>query len=377
MMACLAAHGVPVEVVCGTTVDAPRDDEPAQALAARGLRAMAEGGTIWEAVGPGAFPVDTPVLRTTASGVPVAILQAPLRPHDEPSERERRGLLDLFDQAVNRSRPDVLLTYGGDLLTRELLERARHRGIATVFALHNFAYLGWSDFPVIDAAIVPSEYAARQYSAAMGLACAVLPNALDSDRVLVDRREPTYLTFVNPSPEKGVYPFARIADELGRERPDIPILVVEGRGGEATVANCGLDLRRHGTVFFLRNTPDPRRFWSVTRICLIPSLFRETHGMVATEALANGIPVLASDRGALPETLGDAGVTLPLPDHLTPESRHLPSPDEVAPWVKSIVRLWDDLPGRDALGLRARGRARRWSPERLGPLYARFFEGLR
>ena len=45
---------------------------------------------------------------------------------------------------------------------------------------------------------------------------------------------------------------------------------------------------------------------------------------------------------ALPETLGDAGVVLPLPDRLTPESKILPTAEEMEPWVEAIIRLWDD-----------------------------------
>ena len=36
--------------------------------------------------------------------------------------------------------------------------------------------------------------------------------------------------FVNPQPTKGLFVFARIAEQLQRRRPDIPILVVESRG---------------------------------------------------------------------------------------------------------------------------------------------------
>ena len=38
------------------------------------------------------------------------------------------------------------------------------------------------------------------------------------------------------------------------------------RGGEATVAGCGLDLRAHGNVFFMEHTADPRRFYRVSRL---------------------------------------------------------------------------------------------------------------
>jgi glycosyltransferase involved in cell wall biosynthesis len=182
---------------------------------------------------------------------------------------------------------------------------------------------------------------------------------------------------VNPSYEKGVFAFARIADELGRRRPDIPLLVVESRGTERTLADCGLDLRRHGTVHLMAHTPDPRHFWSVTRICLMPSLAAETQGLAAVEAMANGIPVIASDRGALPETLGDAGIILPLPEHLTPTTRFLPTTEEVGPWVEAIIRLWDDGAAYREQCRRARSEARRWAPEVLEPQHIRFFNEVR
>ena len=186
-----------------------------------------------------------------------------------------------------------------------------------------------------------------------------------------------YLTFVNPSHEKGVYVVARIADELGRRRPDIPILIVEGRGSERTLADCGLDLRRHGNVFLMGHTPDPRQFWGVTRVCLLPSLWWENQPLVAIEAMVNGIPVIGSDRGGIPETLGDAGIVLSLPDRLTPATPSLPTADEVAPWIEAIVRLWDDEPAYREQRQRAWSEARRWDPDVIEPRYIRFFEEMR
>jgi glycosyltransferase involved in cell wall biosynthesis len=90
------------------------------------------------------------------------------------------------------------------------------------------------------------------------------------------------------------------------------------------------------------NTPDPRRFWGVTRIALVPSLWWENQPAVAYEAMINGIPVIASDRGGTPETLGESGFLLPLPERLTPESETLPTAEEVEPWIETIIRLWDD-----------------------------------
>ena len=76
----------------------------------------------------------------------------------------------------------------------------------------------------------------------------------------------------------------------------------------------------------MANTPDPRDFYRVSRAVLVPSLWRESLGRVPMEAMANGIPVLASDRGALPETLGNAGFVFTIPERYTPQSLEIPTP---------------------------------------------------
>ena len=127
----------------------------------------------------------------------------------------------------------------------------------------------------------------------------------------------------------------------------------------------------------MSNTAGPRDFWSVTRVCVVPSLRLETRGLVAMEAMTNGVPVVASDRGALPETLGDAGIVLSLPDRLTPATKSLPTAAEVAPWVEAVERLWDDPEFARVYKRRALARARSWSAEELGPAHVEFFEKLR
>src|SRR5262245_6092979 len=84
--------------------------------------------------------------------------------------------------------------------------------------------------------------------------------------------------------------------------------------------------------------PDSQR----PRIVLLPSLI-ENGSLVAREAVANGIAVLASDRCGLPETLGEAEFVFTLPERLlVPGSLAVPTTREVAPWVAPIERLWDE-----------------------------------
>ena len=159
----------------------------------------------------------------------------------------------------------------------------------------------------------PPQFARRHYRDRVGLECHALPYTLDWDRVRATRREPRFVTFVNPCLEKGVYAFARIAHELGRRRPDIPLLVVESRGTSQHLGACGLDLAAAGNIQIMPHTTDPRRFWNVTKIALVPSLWWENQPLVVIEAMINGIPVIGSDRGGIPETLGAGGLVLPLP----------------------------------------------------------------
>ena len=62
---------------------------------------------------------------------------------------------------------------------------------------------------------------------------------------------------------------------------------------------------------------------------LVPSLWEETWGRVVSEAQFSGIPVLASDSGGLPESVGPGGVLLRRDD-----------PAEL--WADHLRRIWGD-----------------------------------
>jgi glycosyltransferase involved in cell wall biosynthesis len=373
MMEALARHGFSVEAFTGTVLELGQDSDPDAWLSSRGIPFETRGGEAWSFDARGVRAEVPTHYRMCVRDVPVTLHRSSTsRPH-EPSDSERDDFLKLYDSVLERFRPHVLVNFGADLLAREVRARARERGAVVVFALHNLNYLSSATFATSDAILVPSQFTADYYRESLGLECSVLPNLVDIERVRSRDRRRHYVTFVNPSTEKGVYAFARIAAELGRFRPDIPLLVVESRGTESTLVDCGIDLRDHGNVFLMTPTPDPRNFWGVTGVCLLPSICQESQGLVAIEAMINGIPVIASDRGALPETLGSAGIVLPLPERLTPTTPQLPTPKEVSPWVGTIIRLWDDGEFYAAHELRALAESKRWDPEILEPLYTRFF----
>lgn len=313
--------------------------------------------------------IDLELERVRVTLLPTASSRA-----DRSPDRDEGGRwLDLGEQILDRFRPDVVLTYGGHPASLELLRGARARGIATVFHLHNFAYTERRGLEHVSAFITPSEFTRRHYQRRVGIESTVIPDPLRFERVVADDPEPRYVTFVNPQPVKGVTVFARIALELQKRRPDIPLLVVEGRGGSEWLARLPIDLSGLENLNRMANTPEPKDFWRVTRIVLMPSLWRETLGRIAMEGLANGIPVLASDRGALPETLGDAGFVFTIPEQFTPDNAALPSARDVAPWVAMIEKLWSDAPFEASHRARALKETNKWEPAMIRQSYSDFF----
>lgn len=159
-----------------------------------------------------------------------------------PDSSESLAFLDLAVEALERFRPQVLLTYGGQAAGLELMRLARARGIAVVFHLHNFAYKDHSAFAHTSAILVPSEYTRRHYARSIRLDTTAIPLPLRPTRAIASDLAPRFVTFVNPQRCKGAAVFARIALELQGRRPKIPLMVVEGRGTTDGLARVGLDL---------------------------------------------------------------------------------------------------------------------------------------
>ena len=315
------------------------------------------------------------VLYTRRQHVPITIIRLDSTRHVP--QRFVQTVLQFFRKFLDVYRPDFMLTYGGDPVTIGMIAQAKRRQIPVVFALHNFSYTNPQFLAKVDYCLVASEFARRYYRDKVGLDCQALSYPVDWDRVRAQRCDPRFVTFVNPCAEKGVYAFARIAHELGQRRPDIPLLVVESRGTKEDLGACGLDLEAAGNLRIMAHTADPRQFWSRTKVALMPSLWWENQPLVGIEAMINGIPVVGSNRGGIPETVGAGGIILPLPDRMTPMTRIVPAAEEVEPWVEAIIRLWDDRQFHDELSSRALQEAQRWHPDRLRPLYAEFFRNVR
>jgi glycosyltransferase involved in cell wall biosynthesis len=129
-------------------------------------------------------------------------------------------------------------------------------------------------------------------------------------------------------------------------------------GVDVTVAGDGPQLpelrRRFPEVRFVGHlgAPEMRRLVESLRAVIVPSLWFENAPMSALEAMAAGVPVIASDLGGLPEivTHGVSGL--------------LCVPGDVASFASALSTLKDDIGKAAEMGECARAEvSSRFSPE--------------
>lgn len=281
-----------------------------------------------------------------------------------------------LDRVMADFKPTLALTFGGD--PTDLARRAalRAAGVRVVFALHNLAYLHTRPTEC-DAYLAPSRFLAERYERVWGMPVAALPPPLAPDTVLAATREPVFITCFNPEPAKGLWLMARLAERLGQERPDIPLLIVEGRGHAADLIAAGqaagVDLTRYPNLMFTPPMARVAELWASCRVLLMPSVVEEAAGRVAMEAMLNGVVPVVSERGGLPEIVRQAGIVLPLATDYTLAS-HTPLPMEtVASWFDAVIRLVDNDADYERCSQAARAAAAAYLPDQLGPRYAKWF----
>jgi glycosyltransferase involved in cell wall biosynthesis len=107
------------------------------------------------------------------------------------------------------------------------------------------------------------------------------------------------------APEKGVEQAIAACRAAGRE------LVVAGDGPlRSALEAAGLGVRFTGRV----DDTELARLRAASGLALVPSRSAETFGLAAAEAMAAGLPLVATDVGALPELVGDVARLVPAGD---------------------------------------------------------------
>ncbi len=169
-----------------------------------------------------------------------------------------------------------------------------------------------------------SDFTAERWRTLFGIDCTVVPPIIAPERYVVTETGNKVL-FVNPTPIKGV----EIMFGLAAACPELPFLVLESWNLSPQWRNhCQARAQRLGNIEWRSPTQDMRQVFHEARVLLMPSVWEESFGRTVVEAQLNGLPVLASTRGALPRLVGAGGLVI---------DPHAPLSD----WARALRQLYN------------------------------------
>ncbi|GIW25238.1 N-acetyl-alpha-D-glucosaminyl L-malate synthase BshA [Meiothermus sp.] len=225
-----------------------------------------------------------------------------------------------------------------------------------------------------DAVTAVSQSLAQDARAKLGVEreIEVIYNWVDPER-FKPNRDPTYRArFAQPEeaivmhvsnfrsvkrPLDALRVFAGIAERM----PARMLMIGEGPLRQEAI-ELAHELEIAGRVQFLESTPGIEKFMSVADLFLLPSE-QESFGLVALEAMASGVPVVASRVGGLPELIeeGKTGLLRPMGD--------------VQGMLEASLEILQNRTRRRNMGEAARARAiERFRPEVVLPRYLEVYE---
>lgn len=249
----------------------------------------------------------------------------------------------LLAQIIDEVGPSVVVTTGGTPPEQSRRELVRQSGAALVLHVSSEAAMHPLGFDHVDGVIAGSDYLAGRYKALFGPEPALLNPLIHDEDVLAPNRTRRFVTFVNPTPGKGVYFAVRLFDQLQRAIPGIRLRVVatRGTGDQMFVAarRGGINLSISDSLTIAGPQARPRELWAQTGILLMPSVQPEPVARLALEAAANGVAVISSGRGALGCWPAGISTIVPVPAEMTPEHDAVASQEAVVPWVEEVARL--------------------------------------
>ena len=260
------------------------------------------------------------------------------------------GLLDLLDRGI----PTVATVHHPITVDRDLeLERADGL-LARSLVRRWYRFLGMQkrvarELPRIIAVSRASKERAVADFDVDPAAATVVHNGIDTERYAPSGRDPVpnriVSTISSDLPLKGLRHLLAAFARVRRAEPDAELVVMGDfdEGGEiaAQISRLGI-----GDAITTRTRiPDGEmvELYGTAALAVVPSLY-EGFGLPAGEAMACGVPVVATTGGGLPEVIGDAGVLVP--------------PGDEAALARAITRLLADPAERERIGRRGRERVR-------------------
>ena len=163
---------------------------------------------------------------------------------------------------------------------------------------------------------------------------------------------------------KGVEYFLRAVALLVAQRPDARYVVAGSGSCERELKALAAELGLAGLVEFAGYVDSAPSLLASLDVVVVPSL-SEASGLTAMEAMAVGVPVVASFVGGLPEVIesGESGLLVP--------------PADAEALARAVARLLDNPELSRRLAAEARRRAdQRFGVERMVSAYLAVYEEL-
>ena len=202
-----------------------------------------------------------------------------------------------------------------------------------------------------------SRYNAAQIAARYGRRVQVIHNGVDADLFRPQGRNATLRRSLGAAPDDCLLASAGrlvgwkgtrvVIEALAQLPPRFRGLVIGEGPEEQRLRELAGTLGIGDRVRFIGRVPHAELPLVLSQCNLFaqPSIGEEAFGISVVEAMACGLPVLASNNGGLPEIVVEG------------ETGHLLPPGEIAPWRDTIARIGADGALLDRLGSAGRSRA--------------------
>jgi glycosyltransferase involved in cell wall biosynthesis len=322
------------------------------ALVAKGFRAVALQATIFDSAQGGEHIMkagesqsDKPIWRSEINGVEHLIVKTGSHTRRFMTCQEEETYINLFRAELAHRRPDMVFLWGGLILERTIMREAKDAGIPVVFYLVNEGYKDKEVFKDVSVIITDTQATAKLYKERHNLDCQAVGKFIDTAEVIpkVPRR-PDFITFINPSFEKGVSVFMPLAKLAAKVCPEVKFLVVQSRGRWPDAMQVLKFVPEDfPNVTVIGHQTDMRPVYASTKALLLPSLWHESGARVIAEAQLNGIPVLASNTGGSAELIDIGGKIFDIPEEVRKKRGEVVITEEdLQPWIEEIKRIWND-----------------------------------
>lgn len=367
----LAEAGFHVRAISTT---ASEHEQPAPHL--EYLKGFGIHPTIDRATNPG----DRGILRFDHKGVRHIMLDVgQTSPYAWFSSQHAR-YMRIVQENLDHEVPSIIYGYGGMPQEMERRELCRQRGAVSLMMLHNWGYFSPGAFRGIDRLIACSDEVTRRYKARCNVDAPAMPMPIDEHELHSPSSDPRFVSFINPSPDKGAAVVARVCEDICSKRGDIPFLIVNARRTAQALVDIalfgGFDLRRHPQIVFSEGVPTAAPIFAVTRILLVPSVWDEPGGRIVAEAMHLGVPTIISDRGGMSGTARGGAIVLSIPKHIDHTWKYPITTREAAPWVEAIEMLWDDPEAYQDYRWRAAAAGTYYNRDNMRRLYAAYFDSI-